>query len=121
MSTTLELIALRVLPASLRPFAKAVMPALFTLVAVGAQAIATGSFDKPELATAITGLSAAFVTFLTTNDASLRDEPVDAPSAEGLVGFAQSMSPEVSRTGPDEPEEPEAGDLVLTNGPRGLS
>jgi hypothetical protein len=120
MSTTLELLVLKLLPASLRPFAKSVFPALFTIVAVGVQYASTGAFDKPELATAITGLSAALVTFLTTNHTQRTDEPVDLPSADRLLAFAGAIDPPPTDEPADEADV-DTGDLVLTNGPRSLS
>jgi hypothetical protein len=55
------------LPAGLRPLAKACWPAIATLVAVAVQWIATGEFDRSELVTAITGLCAALLTYWVPN------------------------------------------------------
>lgn len=49
------------------PFAKAIAPALVTLLAVGIQVVATGEFDRAELATALTGLVAALSSYLVPN------------------------------------------------------
>lgn len=57
------------MPASLRPYAKAVLPFALTLIAVIGQVIATGEFDRAEFATALTGALAALVTY------SVRNEP----------------------------------------------
>lgn len=55
------------LPRSLRPFAKAVIPAGGALLAVGVQWASTGRLDTAELVTAIVGLVAAAVSFLVPN------------------------------------------------------
>jgi hypothetical protein len=67
---------------AIRPYLKAVLPALLTLIAVlvqwgvtGAfdkaelvQWGVTGAFDKAELVTAITGFTASLLTFLAKNE-----------------------------------------------------
>lgn len=58
------------LPVSLRPYAKAVLPFIGTLVAIGVQWIVTGEYDRAELSTTLTGLIAAFVTLLAPNKAA---------------------------------------------------
>ena len=50
-----------------RSFAKALVPAAGTALAVGIQWVASGEFDRAELATALTGLSAAAITYLVPN------------------------------------------------------
>lgn len=55
------------LPSALRPYAKALFPSIGTAVGVGVQWVATGTFDKAELTTAITGACTALVTFLIPN------------------------------------------------------
>lgn len=87
MTTLLDLLV-RLLPAPLRPFAKAVLPALATVVAVGAQVAAGGTFDRAALATAITGVAAATATFLTSNTSHLLDEAVDVPDRAAVSGGA---------------------------------
>lgn len=47
--------------------AKAIAPAVLTLIAALAQSFATGSFDAAELATLVVGLGGAAVTFLVPN------------------------------------------------------
>jgi hypothetical protein len=51
-----------------KAFLKSLVPFVGTLVAVGAQYLVSGEFDKAELVTALTGISAAIVTFLVPND-----------------------------------------------------
>jgi hypothetical protein len=53
---------------AVRPYLKAVLPALLTLIAVLVQWAVTGVYDKAELATTLTGLLASLVTFLAKND-----------------------------------------------------
>lgn len=48
-------------------FAKAIVPAVATVLGVGVQWVATGTFDRPELATALTGLVAAVLAYLVPN------------------------------------------------------
>lgn len=52
---------------TIRPYLKAVLPALLTLVAVVVQWAATGAYDKAELATTITGLLSSLITYLVSN------------------------------------------------------
>jgi hypothetical protein len=82
MSTTLDYLV-RLLPAPLQGSAKALVPALGTVIAVVAQYAATGAFDQAQLITAITGLSAAFVTHRTTNNAAGFSEEIDLPDDGG--------------------------------------
>jgi hypothetical protein len=53
---------------AIRPYLKAVLPALLTLIAVLVQWGVTGAFDKAELVTAITGFTASLLTFLAKNE-----------------------------------------------------
>lgn len=129
MSTILELIA-KGLPPGLRPFAKAVLPALGTLIAVGAQAGASGTFDKAELSTAIAGLSTALVAYLATNHDDLTVETDDLPDVDNLEAFAISIAgvldPEAELAlDADEDVPADTGtvqngnaDVIITNGPR---
>lgn len=55
------------LPAGLQPYAKALWPAVGTIVAVGAQYASTGEIDTAAVATAVTGGFAALVTLLIPN------------------------------------------------------
>jgi hypothetical protein len=82
MSTTLDYLVM-LLPGWLQPHAKALAPALGTLIAVAAQYLATGTFDQAELVTAITGLTAALVTHQTTNNAAGFNEEIDLPDVAG--------------------------------------
>lgn len=91
MASILEIIA-KGLPPSLRPFAKAVLPALGTLIAVGIQAANSGTFDSAELSTAIAGLSTALVAFLATNHSELTAETDDLPDVENLEAFAMNIA-----------------------------
>jgi hypothetical protein len=84
--TALFDLLVRLLPAKLRPFAKSVLPALAASVAVAAQFLSTGAFDRAALATAVTGLSAALVAYLTSNDGHLLDEAADVPDAGVVSG-----------------------------------
>jgi hypothetical protein len=49
-------------------FRKSVFPAVGTVLAVGVQWVSTGVFDKAELATALTGLGAALVSYFVVNE-----------------------------------------------------
>ena len=127
MSTILDLIT-KALPPSLRPFAKAVLPALGTLIAVGAQAASSGSLDTGALSTAITGLSAALVAYLATNHSDLTDEADDLPDVEHIEAFAANLAGPDPQIALDEDEdlllvadgaaENGKADALLTNGPR---
>lgn len=59
----------------MKPYLKAVVPFVGTLVAVAVQWIVTSEFDKAEVATAITGILASAVTYFVPN------EPSRPPSA----------------------------------------
>src|SRR5262249_19071345 len=125
MTTILEYLA-KLLPPSLRPFAKAVIPAVGTLIAVGIQYLSTGEFDRAEMTTAITGLSTALVAFLATNHSPLHDEPDDIPGTDGLENFAGNLfgpdDDDFSGADEDMPVPASNGhaDAVLTNGPRSV-
>jgi hypothetical protein len=129
MVTILEYLA-KLLPPGLRPFAKAVIPALGTMIVVGIQYFSTGEFDRAEMTTAITGLSTALVAFLATNHSPLHDEPDDIPETNGLEAFAGNLvaleDPDVSGLVDADEDDPGAvassnghAEAVLTNGPRG--
>lgn len=55
------------LPARLQPYAKALLPAVGTLVAIAVQLAVTGEYDRAELTTTITGLGATIVAFVFPN------------------------------------------------------
>lgn len=55
------------LPARLRPYAKAVVPATATAIAVAVQWASTGTLDTGELKTAAEGAALALVAFLFPN------------------------------------------------------
>lgn len=55
------------LPASLQPYAKAVTPAVLTLVAVGVQWVNSGVFDQDEVKTAVIGAVTAVLTYAIPN------------------------------------------------------
>lgn len=74
------------------PYLKAIVPAVGTVLAVGIQWIATGTFTHAELATALTGLLAATLTYLVPN---------------GPAPVVVTAVPAVSPTEPYPPEEPE--------------
>jgi hypothetical protein len=128
MTTILEYLA-KLLPPGLRPFAKAVIPALGTVIAVGIQYLSTGEFDRAEMTTAITGLSTALVAYLATNHTPAHDEPDDIPATSGLEAFAGNLialeDPDVSGLVDADEDEPVSvaasngrAEAVLTNGPR---
>ena len=52
----------------MRPYLKSLVPALGTLIAVAGQWVATGTFDRAEVATAITGGLSALLSYAITND-----------------------------------------------------
>lgn len=55
------------LPVRAQPYAKALVPAIGTILAVAVQYAITGELDRAELATAITGGLTTLTTFLTPN------------------------------------------------------
>lgn len=55
------------LPASLQPFAKAIYPALSTVIAVVVEWISTGVYNQMELTTSIAGLASAVLVYLIPN------------------------------------------------------
>jgi hypothetical protein len=58
---------LKPLPAAWQPFAKAIMPAILTLIAASIDWLIQGTFNRQTTAIAITGLIAAIVTYLVPN------------------------------------------------------
>lgn len=52
---------------NLKPYLKAIVPFVGTLVAIGVQVLVTGQFDKAEVATAVTGILASAVTYFVPN------------------------------------------------------
>lgn len=71
------------LPLAWRPYAKAIKPALFTLVAVVAHWIVTGELGRAELAAAFTGGASALITLLTSNAARVHvEDSEDSPDVE---------------------------------------
>lgn len=62
---------------ALRPYLKAVAPALLTVTAVAVQWIVTGEYDRAELVTTITGLASATLTYFVRNEDTVRYEPLD--------------------------------------------
>jgi hypothetical protein len=63
------------LPDKLKPFAKAIAPAVLTLIAVGVDWLILGNFQRQTLAIAVTGLGAAIVTYFVPNA-----QPLIAPT-----------------------------------------
>lgn len=57
------------MPAKYQPYLKAIAPALFTLIAVVGQWVATGEFGRAEFATALTGALTSLLTFVVPNAA----------------------------------------------------
>lgn len=53
---------------ALRPYLKAVLPALLALIAAVIQALIVGNVDKVTIATAVTGVLAGLVTFAAKNE-----------------------------------------------------
>lgn len=79
------------LPASLQPFAKAVTPALLTVLAIVVQWIVTGEYDRAELATTLTGLLAAATAYLVPNGADVHHHEGSPPDTdEPLAGRGPS-------------------------------
>jgi hypothetical protein len=72
---------------AIKPYLKAVLPALLTLLAIVTQWAVTGAFDKAELVTAITGFTASLLTFLVSNqDGAVAGWPLDlVPPADLAV------------------------------------
>lgn len=52
---------------NLKPYLKAIVPFVATILAVALQWAVTGEFDRAEMVTAITGLLASAVTYLVPN------------------------------------------------------
>ena len=69
------------MPASLKPFAKAVTPAVLTVIVVLLQWLSSGTFDETEIATAIAGLLSAILAYAVRN------------GSEGLRRFAKAIAP----------------------------
>lgn len=67
--------------------AKAVLPATATVIAVIGQRLATGSFDTAELATALTGLGGAALTWIIPNLTKLAETQIKAgvPVSEAVA------------------------------------
>jgi hypothetical protein len=75
------LVILDALPAGLRPYAKAVVPAAVLVVAAVLHGIAAGNVGTPELELALVGFAAASITFCTTN------------LPEGWRAYAKAIAP----------------------------
>jgi hypothetical protein len=60
-------LVVKLLPTALQPFAKSIIPALATVIAVVAQWLSTGSFDQAAMVTAITGFTTAVIAYFATN------------------------------------------------------
>lgn len=56
------------LPARLRPYAKATAAALLTVLVVGIHWAATGELNRVELSQALTGLAATLLVYATPNE-----------------------------------------------------
>ncbi len=69
------------MPASLRPFAKAVTPAVLTVIVVLLEWLSSGTFDETEIATAIAGLLSAILAYAVRN------------GSHGLRRFAKAVAP----------------------------
>lgn len=75
---------------SLRPYAKSIVPFAGTIAAVLIQWLATGEFDRSELATALTGLLAALVAYAAPNaepDPGNLDLPADREPVSAHTGL----------------------------------
>ena len=72
----------RLVPAKLRPFAKAVLPALLSLVAFLVLALSTGRVDGAALNTLVVGLLGSIVTYLIPNTSKPVPAPEQAPPAQ---------------------------------------
>jgi hypothetical protein len=53
---------------AVRPYLKAVLPAVLALIGAGVQALVVGTVDKVTIATALTGVLSGVVTFFARND-----------------------------------------------------
>ena len=53
---------------AVRPYLKAVLPFVLSLGAVAVQWVVTGTYDEAELATQLTGLFGALVTYAAKNE-----------------------------------------------------
>lgn len=71
------------LPNNLKPFAKAIAPAVLTLVAVLVDWLVQGTFDRETAGIAITGLVAAIVTYFVPNATPL--QTVRSPGTQEKV------------------------------------
>ena len=56
------------IPKSLQPYAKAVVPFVLTIIAVLGQWATTGEFDRAEFVTAVVGALSALVTYVVPNE-----------------------------------------------------
>lgn len=65
---------------ALRPYLKAILPAVGTVIAVLIQWGATGEFDRAELVTALTGLTSALVTYAVPNRPALPEYASATPT-----------------------------------------
>lgn len=65
---------------ALRPYLKAVLPALLTVVAIIVQWAVTGTFDRPELATAVTGFASSLLTFMASNTTTVPPLDLEPPA-----------------------------------------
>lgn len=69
---------------AIRPYLKAVLPALLALVGALVQALVVGAVDRVTIATALTGVLAGLVTFAASNGppspAARRRRPTKRPS-----------------------------------------
>lgn len=87
------------LPKSLQPYAKAIAPFTLTLVAIAIQWAVTGEYDRAELTTTLTGLSAALLTYLVPN----RSVTVDL-EGEPAEGDETTLGTPVRDLFPDKPQ-----------------
>lgn len=72
-----------VLPAGLRPYAKAVWPLIVAIVVAGASWVDSGTFDSAEIGAAVSGLVASLLAFAAPNKAAptyTSDVPVVPPT-----------------------------------------
>lgn len=86
-------------------FAKAVLPASVTVVAVAGQWVATGKFDRAEMVTAASGLGAAALSYLVPNLKS--PDELDFIPTDDLTGPSVDPPPLKAEDEPiDVPEPP---------------
>lgn len=76
----------------MKPYMKAVAPALMTVVAVLIQVIVTGEYDRAELTTTLTGLAAATLSYFVRNEDTERVDVLDLEPGKSAKEPAEEPS-----------------------------